>query len=110
VSAVLTKQGVRYLKKTDKKFSFNYCNTRNTEFNLGEFEWPVLFLHSVKGNLTVNNYPVRIYQEGEIEICIDNKSIERHLIDSKDGLKDSFAVYLRECDLRSMLALIDGEK
>jgi hypothetical protein len=60
-------------------------------------------------NLTVNNYPVRIYQEGEVEISIDKRSIERHVTDCKDGIKDSFSVYLRECDLRSMLALIDNE-
>ena len=63
-----------------------------------------------KSTLNVNNYPAKIYQEGEIQIDIPQKVLKRHLEDCKEGLKDSFPVYLRECDLREMLALIEKEK
>jgi transposase-like protein len=57
--------------------------------------------------LDINNYPAKIYQEGEIEITIPKNYIERHFDTSS---KDTFPVYLRECDLREMLALIETER
>lgn len=57
--------------------------------------------------LSVNNYPATIYQEGEIQITIPRKAINRHL---EEGDKVDFPVYLRECDLREMLALIESDR
>jgi hypothetical protein len=61
-------------------------------------------------NLLVNNYPVKLYQEGEIQIDIPQKNIQRHLDIHENDSNKSFPVYLRECDLKAMLKFINDNK
>lgn len=63
-----------------------------------------------KKDLVANNHPVKIYQDGEFQIDISQRDIRIHLEYCDEALKDSLPLYLRECDLRAMLKLIEDDR